>query len=109
MTFLINGITISRMTKPDWQDSPGDSQSLYGAAPTARWRRLVCPAEALTATEWDTLRALEGQRVSVTAPPYADRNAASWVTYYGAIFDRLTGSHEGPIHLSVTAEFMVRV
>lgn len=106
---VINSTTISRLTRPDWQDTPGDSQALAGTTSTARWRRLLAAADALSAAEWNALRAVEGQRVTITAPPYADRNAAAWQTYYGAILERLDGRHEGPIVVGVSAEFMVRI
>jgi len=108
--FVINGTTVSRITKGDWVDEPGDSQALDGVTPLARWRRLIWRApEVLSASEWNTLRALEGSRVSVTAPPYNDRNAADYQTYYGANFERLDGSHDGPVFTGVTAEFLVRI
>lgn len=108
MTFYLNTTSISRLTRLDWQDSGGDSQALSGYTATARWRRLVGQADALSATEWNALRALEGQQCAITAPPYTDRNAV-WQTYYGAILERLDGRHEGPIVVGVTAEFMVRI
>jgi hypothetical protein len=107
--FSINGTAIARITRPDWIDEAGDDQNHAGAMPLARWRRLVAKAEVLSATEFNTLRGLEGQRVSITVPPYGDRNAANYVTYYGAEFERLDGRHEGPVMTGVTAEFLVRV
>lgn len=108
MAFILNSTTISRLTRLDWQDGPGDNPALSGTTATARWRRLVCAADVLSAAEWNALRAVEGQQCRITAPPYADRNAA-WQTYYGAILERLDGRHEGPVVTGVTAEFMVRV
>ena len=106
--FYLNGSSIPRLTRPDWVDAPADSPALSGATATARWRRLVCAADVLSASEWNALRAVEGQQCRITAPPYTDRNAA-WQTYYGAVLERLEGRHEGPIVTGVTAEFMVRV
>jgi hypothetical protein len=107
--FAINGSTVARITRPDWIDEPGDSQAHAGAMPLSRWRRVVAKADVLSAAEFNTLRGLEGQRVSVAVPPYADRNAADYQTYYGTEFERLTGRHEGPVVMGVTAEFLVRL
>lgn len=106
--FALNGVSISRLTRLDWQDSGGDNQALSGYTATARWRRLVGQADVLSGAEWNALRAVEGQAVNITAPPYADRNA-TWQVYYGAVLDRLDGRHEGPVVTGVTAEFVVRV
>jgi hypothetical protein len=108
-TFAINGTEIERVTSPDWVDDAGDRQSLDGNTPLTRWRRVVARADVLTMAEWDTLRALEGQKVSITIPPYQNRNAADWKTYYAADFDRLDGRQDGPAFTGVTAEFLVRL
>src|SRR3990170_1938245 len=54
--FQINSTNLSRITKADWTDEPGDNQALDGVTPLARWRRLVWRAEVLSAAEWNTLR-----------------------------------------------------
>jgi len=107
--FKINSTTISRIVKGDWIDEPGDSQALDGVTPLARWRRLRLQADVLSVTEWNVLSAAEGSKVSVTAPNYSDRNAVDYTTYYGADFDNLSGSHDGPVMTGVTAEFLVRI
>jgi hypothetical protein len=108
-TFAINGTEIDRVNKPDWVDEAGDNQALGGNTPLARWRRVIAQADVLTMAEWNTLRGLEGQKVSITVPPYQDRNAADWQTYYGADFGRLDGRQDGPAFTNVTAEFLVRL
>ena len=107
--FVINGTTISRITKGDWVDEPGDSQSLDGVTLLARWRRHTWRADVLSAAEWNTLRALEGAKVSITTPAYDDRNGADYRAYYQVDFERLDGSHDGPVFTGVTAEFLVRI
>lgn len=108
-SFAINGTIIARLTKGDWTDEPGDSQSLAGVTPLARWRRHRWQADVLSAAEWDVLSALQGQKVSITTPDYSDRNAADYVTFWGCDFEGLSGEHSGPVFTGVTAEFMVRV
>lgn len=107
--FKINSTTISRIVKGDWLDEPGDSQALNGVTPLARWRRHRWMADVLSASEWNTLSALEGAKVSITTPAYDDRNATDYVQYFGCDFEGLSGSHDGPVFTGVTAEFMVRV
>lgn len=107
--FAINGTVIDRVTRPDWIDEAGDAQNHAGATPLARWRRVTARAEVLSMTEWNTLRAVEGQRVSIAVPPYDDRNASDYRTYYGAEFVSLEGRQEGPAVTGVAAEFLVRL
>jgi len=107
--FVINGSTIARITKGDWLDEPGDAQALDGVTPLARWRRHTWRAEVLSAAEWNTLAALEGQKVSITTPDYSDRNAADYASYYQVDFERLEGRHEGPVVMGVSADFLVRI
>jgi len=108
-TFYINSTNIDRVTRPDWEDSAGDRQALDGNTPLARWRTVIAQADVLTSAEWDTLRALEGGKVSITVPPYDDRNATDWQTYYNADFNRLDGMPDGTVFTNVTIEFLVRV
>lgn len=108
MTFYLNTTSISRLTRLDWQDSGGDSQALSGYTATARWRRLVGQADVLSAAEWNALRAVHGQTVTLFAPPYTDPNG-DWQAYYGAVLERLEGRHEGPVVTGVTVEFGVRI
>ena len=107
--FRINNIEVSRIVKGDWLDEPGDAQALDGVTPLARWRRHTWTTEVLSAAEWNTLAALEGQKVSIMTPDYGDRNAADYVTYYGADFEALDGRHEGPVVMGVSADFLVRI
>jgi hypothetical protein len=109
LDFHINGVTLDHINKGDWLDEPGDAQALDGVTPLARWRRHTWRADVLTAAEWNILAALEGAKVSITTPDYSDRNAASYVTYYGADFENLSGSHDGPVMTGVSCDFLVRV
>ena len=107
--FRINNIEVSRITRGDWLDEPGDAQALDGVTPLARWRRHRWTAEVLSAAEWNTLRALEGSKVAITTPDYGDRNSNDYTQYYGADFEQLSGDHQGPVMVNVVAEFMVRI
>jgi len=107
--FKINSTSLTRITKGDWLDEPGDSQALDGVTPLARWRRHRWQADVLSASEWNTLRSLEVANVSITTPNYSDRNAADYVSYYQVDFEQLSGDHQGPVMVNVVAEFLVRL
>ena len=107
--FKINSVEISRITKGDWLDEPGDAQALDGVTPLARWRRHTWTTEVLSASEFNSLYSLEGQQVSLDTPPYDDRNAADYQRYYGAILQSVTGNHDGSIFTGVSCEFLVRL
>lgn len=108
-TFTINSTTFSTVTRIDWQDDQA-SPGLDGNTPLLRWRRVIAQAaEVMTAANFNSLYAFEGQRVNITVPPYDDRNNATWKTYRGAICERVSGSHQGNVFVSVTAEFVVRL
>jgi hypothetical protein len=104
----LNGVAIPRLTTANWTDDPS-SAGLDGSTPRLRWRRVTVGAEVLTAAEFNTIYALEGQRVSVDLPDYSDRNAANYKRYYGALLQRVSGEHSGPAFAGVTAEFLVRL
>jgi len=106
-TFQINGSNLTYIAGADWPDQAG-TQALDGDAPLLRWRRHVWSTNVMSASEWDTLAALEGQKVSITTTDYSDRNS-DYATYYGCDFERLSGRHEGPVFVDVRAEFMVRI
>lgn len=107
--FKVNSVTISRVTRGDWTDEPGDAQALDGVTVLARWRRHRWQADVLSAAEWNVLAALEGAKVAITTPDYSDRNATDYVQYFGCDFERLSGEHSGPVFTGVTCEFLVRI
>lgn len=106
--FKINSTTVSRITKGDWQDEPGDSQSLAGVIPLARWRRHRWQADVLSASEFNTLYALQGQKVKLTTVNYSDRNG-DYIDYFGVDFPQISDSHDGPIFTGVSIDFLIRV
>lgn len=105
--FKINGTTIARILRGDWEDSSAGA-GLDGTTARRRWVRHLWGADALSAAEFNTLYALEGQWVTLTTVNYADRNG-DYVNYYGVICERVTGNHAGPVFEQVTAEFRVRL
>lgn len=106
--FKLNGITINRLNRGDWEDSPAGS-GLDGTAPRQRWVRHVWQADVLAAADFDTLYAAMGTRCSIDTPAHNDRNAADYRRYFGVKCERVSGRHEGPNFENVTAEFLVRV
>lgn len=108
-TIQINGTNYTYLVKADWQtDLAG--QELAGQTPTERWARLVLAApEGMPAADFDVIFALEGQQVSVAAPPYNDRNASNFITYYGAILEGVSGDHSGPLMTNVVCQLQVRL
>lgn len=107
-TFAINSTTFSTVSRVDWQDDTA-SAGLDGHTPLLRWRRLVAQAEVMSAANFNSLYAFEGQAVSLAAPPYTDRNNATWQTYHGAVCERVSGQHDGNVFTGVVAEFRVRL
>jgi hypothetical protein len=107
--FQLNGANLTRLTGHNWIDEPGDDQGLDGVTPLARWRTVISRATVLSATEWNTLQAALGARVSIAIPPYENRNAADYRTYYGVEFEQLEGEHTGPAVENVTAIWRVRL
>lgn len=105
--FQINGTTITRMLRGDWTDDPAGS-GLDGSTPRQRWVRHVWGADVLSAAEYNTLYAAEGQRVTITTPNYADRNG-DYVDYFGVLCQRVSGSHDGPVVTNVAVDFLVRL
>lgn len=103
----INGTTINRITSANWEDG-GQSQGLDGYTPLDSWRRHTWRSNVMTVTEFDTLYALEGQKVSITTTDYSDRNG-DYLTYYNVDLERVGGRHEGPRIVDFVAEFLVRV
>lgn len=107
-TFTINSTTFTTITRVDWQDDAA-SPGLDGHTPLLRWRRLVAQADVMSAANFNSLYAFEGNRCAVTAPPYTNRNATTWQTYQGAICERVSGLHQGNVFTGVSAEFRVRL
>lgn len=106
--FKLNASTFNRITRADWQDESA-GVGLDGTTARLRWVRHVWSApEAMTAAEYDSLFALQGQRVTLTTTNYNERNG-DYISYYGAICERVDGQHVGPIVVGVVAEFKVRL
>ena len=108
-TFKINGTSLTYIVDAQWNERPAGTQYHAGPVPFNRWRGVTLFTEGMTATEFDTLYALEGQRVTTTLPPYNDRNASDYVTYYAAEIRSVSAEHQGPTMGGVTLEMMVRV
>lgn len=106
--FKLNGTTISRMSRGDWEDSPAAS-GLDGTTSRARWVRHVWQADVLAPADFNTLYAAMGTRCSIDTPAHDDRNAADYRRYFGAKCLSVSGRHEGPVFVGVMAEFLVRV
>jgi hypothetical protein len=102
----ING-TDNVYLSADWTDTLG-SGGLDGYSPLDRWRSLTLRGNVMPAGDFDGLAALSGQYASVACPPHDDRNA-DYVTYYSAFLVSVSGRHEGPNVVDITAEMMVRV
>lgn len=106
--FKINGTSLTYITRGDWEDDY-DQQAHDGNTPILRWRRHTMRApDGMTAAEFDTLYALEGQKVSITTTNYEDRNS-DYKTYYGCDLERVAGRHDGPLVYDVVLDLMVRV
>ena len=110
-TFKVNSTSFNYITRMDWADESQTGQAgLDGYETLNRWRRLTAQGpEGMPAADFDALFALQGQRVSVAAPPYSDRNNANYATYYGAILQRVDGRHESINVVGVMCEFRVRI
>lgn len=104
--FDINGTTLTHITDANWEDKPEDDY-LNGKTPVNQWRNVVLEG-TMEETQFDIIYALEGQQVSVTIPPYDDRNGA-FATYYYVILQSVTGDHQGPSMQNVRAELKVRI
>jgi hypothetical protein len=105
--FAINATAFLRITRADW-DSDAAGQGLDGNTPRLRWVRHTWQTNVLTAFEFDTLYAFEGQTVDLLTTNRDDRNA-DFIVYTGAICESVSGQHNGPIFESVRAEFLVRL
>ncbi len=108
MTFAINSTAYERVVNVQWQDVK-EGEYLSGPGSRNRWRRLTASTEAMETGEYAGLFALEGQRVTVTAPHYDDRNADTWRTYLTAELKRVEAAHIGPSVQQVSLEFLVRL
>lgn len=105
--FKINGTTLSHITNGDWDETP-ETGYFNGKTPKNRWRPHRLSTDGMPASEYNTLFALLGQKVSLTTTNYADRNG-DYRTYYGVDFQSIRGEHDGPIFRGVVAEFLVSV
>lgn len=105
--FKINGVTYSYITKGDWSDT-ADNQALDGNTPVRRWRKHTLKADIMPMSEFNTLHALEGQRVSITTPAYSDRNG-DYVTYCGSMLTKITAQHQSINAANVTIDLLVKV
>ncbi len=104
--FQVNGTTITALVKADWGDEIIDDD-LAGQSIRNRWKMHVLQTEAMTAAEYDTLYALQGQKVTLTTTNYRNRNG-DYKTYYDAVFLGIEAGHMGPIRQNVRAMLAVR-
>ncbi len=103
----INGNQMLTIGRPDWVDSSVGAY-LSGETIVNRYRRHVWQTNVMSAADYNTLYALEGQKVSIQTTNYSDRNGI-YVTYHNADLRRVTGQHNGPFFENVRAEFVIGV
>lgn len=92
----------------NWIDIPA-GQFFNGKTSRNRWRRHIWKTNVMTATEFDSIYALQGQRVSIITTDYDDRNNSNYKTYYNAELMRVGGDQNGPRFENIQIEFNVRV
>lgn len=105
--FQVNGADHKYLTDVDWQDQL-DPGGLDGNSATLRYRRLVVRGSIMPMADYVSLKALEGLFVSVTCPPYGDRNG-DYISYFGAILETVNGRHDAINMSDVTLEIVVRI
>lgn len=105
--FQLNGTTLDYIMSGEWREIE-DSSVLDGQMVHNRWREHVWRTEVMPVTEFDSLYALEGQKVTLTTVDYTDRNG-DYVDYYGAELRRVSARHVALNMRQLTCEFRVRV
>ena len=106
----INGTTYSYIETADWRENAiRDGRALDQQTTTNAFRTLVWTTNIMPISEFDTLYALEGQKVTVTTVDYTDRDSGSFATYYGAILEGIQANHESVNITSLNVTFRVRV
>lgn len=105
--FGVNGTTINYVVNAQWIERPEDDY-LNGQTVRNRWRTHTWQTEVMSASEFNTLYALEGQQVTITTVDYEDRTG-NYKTYYGAELRSIGGDHDGPNFQNILIEFLVKV
>ncbi len=105
--FQINGANLTYIAKADWRDR-SVAEVLSGKTVFHRWRQHYWETNVVSAAEFNTLYALEGQKVDITTIDYTDRDGA-YKTYYGAELRRIQAQHLGPVLQQLMIEFWVRL
>ncbi len=105
--YIINSTTLDYIMVGEWREVV-ESSVLDGQTVHNRWREHVWQTEVMPVTDFDTLYALEGQKVTLTTVDYSDRNN-DYVIYYGAEFKRITARHQALNMAQLQCEFMVRL
>jgi hypothetical protein len=105
--FQINGATLTYVMEANWQEQPA-GDFLNGQAAFNRWRRHTLRTNVMTAAEFDTLYALEGQKVSLTTTNYANRNG-DYITYYDVEIKSITVQHDGPLMRDIQVDCLIRI
>lgn len=106
--FKINGVTLNYVMIGEWREVE-DSQALDGQTVHNRWREHLWRLnEAMPVSEFNTLYALEGQKVTIVTTDYANRNGA-YAIYYGAELRRVAGRHVALNMEQFQCEFRVRL
>lgn len=105
--FKVNSVTVTYVRRADWLDTIVD-ENLDGTTIRNRWRGHRWQSNAMTAAEFDTLFALQGQKVVLTTTNYSDRNA-DYKIYYDAELLNIRAAHRGPVREDILIEFRVRV
>lgn len=105
--FKINGTTLNYVMAANWEER-GVGNFLNGLTSYNRYRRHTLATNVMTAAEFSTLFALEGQQVSLTTTNYTDRNG-DYIDYHGVEIKSVTGQHAGPVVQDVQIECLVRI
>src|SRR5512147_1995944 len=106
MSVQINGTTYTYLMQPN-RDDALQSQALSGGTATNRWALHTIKTNIMPMTEFNNLFALQGQAVTLYTTDYSSRN--SYRTYYKAVLESVTGSHESINAANVVATFRVRL
>jgi len=105
--FAINGTTLDYIMTGDWREAEV-AKVLDGQTVHNRWRQHVWQTNVMDITEFDTLYALEGAKVTLTTTDHGDRNG-DYVTYYNAELRSIASQHVSYNMESLRCEFLVRM
>ena len=106
----IDGTTYSYIETANWRENAiRDGRALDQQTTTSAFRTMVWTTSIMPISEFDTLYALEGTKVTLTTVDYTNRDSGSFATYYGAVLRSIQANHESTNITSLNVEFRVRV